>query len=112
MSKHNQNYKANRRRKICITSIERNHFVIIWKNAIMKKEFGFHWVGVMETKDKIFESANVNMVRKLNSGVKLSKEESKLTQHRKLYNEEREKIRKDHQRRNGIIKIYELHNLK
>lgn len=35
----------------------------------MEKEFGFHWVRVMETKDKIFKSANVNMVGKLNSGV-------------------------------------------
>lgn len=63
MSKHNQNYKANRLRKICVTSVERNYFVIIGKNAIMEKECGFHWVG------KIFKSANVNMVGKLNSGV-------------------------------------------
>lgn len=42
MSKHNQNYKANRLKKIWVTSVERNYFVIIGKNAIMEKECGFH----------------------------------------------------------------------
>lgn len=35
----------------------------------MGREFGSHRVGLLDTKDKIVKSADVNIVGKLNSGV-------------------------------------------
>lgn len=55
MSKHNQNYKANRLRKICITSMERHGFAITGKNAVMERKFGLHKAGLLEAKECQFE---------------------------------------------------------